>query len=147
MEYINYINSFENAQAIENALSAGTLHRPYAALDLSTGKVVFGKVLPPEPTGETRVMATYRIENAGDSVQIFQPCEANFWTKIELDGVDIKADVDEYGYYTFQESGDTTLYFSFTGHDLSQQDEGSGDGWFAELMNLVSLVLSKIFLR
>lgn len=42
MEYINYINSFSNAQAIDDALSAGTLQRPYTALDLSTGKVVFG---------------------------------------------------------------------------------------------------------
>lgn len=111
MEYINYINSFANAQAIDDALSTGTLQRPYTALDLSTGKVVFGKVLPPEPA-ETRLVAAY---NQGNTT-ICSADEPYPYSKVELeDGTDITNDlVNNYGAidYAPLEESSMTLYFT-----------------------------------
>lgn len=111
MEYINYINSFSNAQAIDDALSAGTLQRPYTALDLSTGKVVFGKVLPPEPA-ETRLVVTY---NKGSNMM----CNAEKpypFSKVELeDGTDITNDLyDDYDSVLYDplDESSMTLYFT-----------------------------------
>lgn len=111
MEYINYINSFSNAQAIDDALSAGTLQRPYTALDLSTGKVVFGKVLPPEPA-ETRLVASY---NQGDA-WVCNAEEPYPFSKIELeDGTDITNDLhDDYGVVLYDPLNESSMTLYFT---------------------------------
>lgn len=128
MKYINYINSFSNAQAIDDALSAGTLQRPYTALDLSTGKVVFGKVLPPEPA-ETRLKITYNFETTDETIVL-----ANMWGlfhdapgKAEFpDGTEFIYDPDgEYETsdikYTPSSPGIASIYYTFSGDTIGEK--------------------------
>lgn len=132
MEYINYINSFSNAQAIDDALSAGTLQRPYTALDLSTGKVAFGKVLPPEPA-ETRLKITYNFETTDETTVLANmgvlfhdaPGKAEF-----PDGTEFIYDPDgEYESYdikyTPSSPGIASIYYTFTGDTIGSEEDSA----------------------
>ena len=132
MEYINYINSFANAQAIDDALSAGTLQRPYTALDLSTGKVVFGKVLPPEPA-ETRLKITYNFETTDETMVLANmralfhdaPGKAEFPDGTEFnydpEGVYETSDIK----YTPSTPGIASIYYTFSGDTIGSEEDYS----------------------
>lgn len=140
MEYINYINSFSNAQAIDDALSAGTLQRPYTALDLSTGKVVFGKVLPPEPA-ETRLKITYNFETTDETIVLANmralfhdaPGKAEFPDGTEFI-YDPEGEYESYDIkYTPSAPGIASIYYTFSG-DTIGSTIASDDPYDARLL-------------
>ena len=59
MSYINHINKYADAQAIQDALDAGTLANPYVAMT-SAGTLDWNS-LAPTPQVETRIKNTYRV--------------------------------------------------------------------------------------
>ena len=52
MDYVNHINKFEDAQAIQAALDAGTLVNPYVAMT-SAGTLDFNSLQPTPPAPST----------------------------------------------------------------------------------------------
>ena len=79
---MNYINKYEDSQAIQDALDAGTLANPYVALNEDTGELDYN-TLEPNPAVET--MGVWSDDGEGTYTFQITETDTTYWeTEVKI---------------------------------------------------------------
>lgn len=150
MSYINHINKYADAQAIQDALDAGTLANPYVAMT-SAGTLDYNTLepTPPAPVVETRIKNTYRVTEeeweylSGETVEnrivaaTLHGPELGL-VKAELpDGTELEYEEGSGVWIPVSGAGDYVVYFTVSG-DTIEGSEEIGEGLFSAIYKLVA---------
>ena len=144
--YINHINKFTDAQAIQDALDAGTLANPYVAMT-SAGTLDWNS-LAPTPQVETRIKNTYRVSQAEwESISGNPEEERTYPASYYNHGV-LKAEMEDGTELEYQEgsgyffpvtgAGDYVVYFTLSGDTIWGDEIEASEGLFAGVAGLKS---------
>jgi hypothetical protein len=115
---MKYLKKFENHAAYEAAESSLIL--PNVSLCVNENEVHYNPSTPPTPTAETRVVATFNVENTSEPMPLYYCNEysekkgIDLFDKIEIDSTDASiSSLDAAdGNYTFNTTGEHTVAYT-----------------------------------
>ena len=133
-----YLRKFQTQAEYEAA--AESLEQPNVSL-IEEGRVLFFNASEPGPEPvDMRIVTTFNVEDISEDVRIIIDGTNEYFSAIEIDGVEVST-LDDY--YNFTETGEHTIIYTLT--DTLIDTATVPDGIFSELRSMASVVIPEGF--